>query len=127
MDINEREEVMTDKKQQKEQEELRAARLVMIRVLSILAAVAALAVTAAPVGSAHNQPFDDGAGNAAAGLTKAAPPKAGASKARVGGKMHLEDISLGVKPTPTKARVGGKMHVDDISLGVKQYDQASPY
>ena len=40
--------------------------------------------------------------------------------------MHLEDISLGIKPkpkpTPTdEARVGGN------SLGVKQYDQASPY
>ena len=69
----------------------------MFRALSIIAAIAALAVSAAPVASAHNQPFDDGAGNAAAGLTKAAPPKAGRSKARVGGKMHLEDISLGVK------------------------------
>ena len=47
----------------------------MIRALSILAAVAALAVSAAPVGSAHSQPFDDGAGPAAAALTKAAPPK----------------------------------------------------
>ena len=53
----------------------------MIRALGILAAVVALAVTAAPVGSAHNVVvggliFDDGAGPAAAGLTRAAPPKA---------------------------------------------------
>jgi hypothetical protein len=67
----------------------------MIRALTILAAVAALAVTAAPVSSAHLQPADDGAGPAAAGLTKAAPPKAGPSRARVGGKMHVQVISIG--------------------------------
>ena len=55
---------MTGKTQQNEQQELRATRPIMIRALSILAAVAALAVTAAPVGSAHSQPFDDGAGEA---------------------------------------------------------------
>jgi hypothetical protein len=39
---------------------------------------------------------------------KAAPPTAGPSKARVGGKMHLEDISLGVKQvqSPRDASTG---------------------
>ena len=69
---------MTGKKQQKEQEELRATRPTMIRALSILAAVAALAVTAAPVGSAHNQPFDDGAGNFSWRGAAKAPRPAGA-------------------------------------------------
>lgn len=86
---------MSGENQQKEQEALRATRPITIRALSILAAVAALAVTAAPVGSAHQQPFDDGAGNVVGGLTKAAPLKAGSAKAKLGGKMHLEHISIG--------------------------------
>ena len=49
----------------------------MIRVLTIIAAVAALAVSAAPA--------------------SAAPPRHPArASGRVGGKMHLDDVSMGV-------------------------------
>jgi hypothetical protein len=51
----------------------------MFRALAILAAVVALAVSAAP---------------APAGTSKA--PSTGTAQGRVGGKMHLEDISLGI-------------------------------
>ncbi len=47
----------------------------MTRALTIIAAVAAPAASAAPVGSAHLQPADDGAGSAATNLTKAGPRK----------------------------------------------------
>jgi hypothetical protein len=91
---------MTVKKQQIEQEKLRATRPIMIRALSILAAVAALAVSAAPVASAGTSkkpPRSNDEPLESISFLKAVPPKAGPSKARVGGKMHLEDISLGVK------------------------------
>ncbi len=93
----------------------------MIRVLSILTAVAALAVSAAPVASAVGSdhawasyhfkavsatPVASAGSNTLKnsmvtgfGL-KAAPPTAGPSKGRVGGKMHLEDISMGAKASP---------------------------
>ncbi len=69
----------------------------MIRALSILAAIVALAVSAAPVASAG--PGNGGGTDHAWGVPyfKAV---AGPSKARVGGKMHLEDVSLGVKASP---------------------------
>ena len=67
----------------------------MFRALTTLAAFAALAVSAAPVASAgtsRKPPMHD-----IHFTWNAAPPKAGPSKARVGGKMHLEDVSMGVK------------------------------
>jgi len=87
----------------------------MFRALTTLTAIVALAVSAAPVASAFersNAPFTvdmakkpppgllvGGSGGAGSlGRTS----KAGASKARVGGKMHLEDVSLGVKASPKK-------------------------
>jgi hypothetical protein len=47
----------------------------MFRALTILAAVVALAVSAAPASAATSS---------------------GTAQGRVGGKMHLEDISLGI-------------------------------
>ncbi len=96
---------MTGKKQQSEQEGLRAATAIMLRAL-ILAAVVAFVVSAAPIASAG--PSKNPTPRCTAGITYTecddpgvkAPPKAGPSKARVGGKMHLEGISLGVKASP---------------------------
>ena len=70
----------------------------MFRALSMLTAVAALAVSAAPVASAGTSKKPP----SPTFLDQPKPvtsfkPKAGPSKARVGGKMHLEDVSLGVK------------------------------
>jgi len=86
----------------------------MIRALSTLAAIVALAVSVTPASA--------GLLSSPLGLTtkpkpavqfeevhanlKAARPKAGPSKARVGGKMHLEDVSMGF---------------------TKHYDMSSPY
>jgi hypothetical protein len=59
----------------------------MIRLLTIVAVVVALAVSAAP---------------ASAATSKKAPPS-GTGVGRVGGKMHLDDVSLGIisdKATP---------------------------
>jgi hypothetical protein len=52
----------------------------MFRALTVLAAVVALAVSAAPASAATS--------------TKAT--SSGTAQGRVGGKMHLEDISLGI-------------------------------
>jgi hypothetical protein len=107
---------MTGKNQQSEQVALRAATAIMIRAI-ILAAIVALVVSAAPVASAGTSkakaPRFERAERATAFVwlaelspVKATSPKAGPSKARVGGKMHLEDVSMGF---------------------TKHYDMSSPY
>jgi hypothetical protein len=70
-DVNEREEVMTGKRQQNGQE-LRAERPIVMRVLTIVAAVAALAVSAAP---------------ASAGLLSSPLGASGATGTRSGGEV----------------------------------------
>jgi hypothetical protein len=89
--------------------DINARRHTMFRAFTLIAAVAALVVSAAPaLAERSNAPFT-------VDMAKKPPsptfiinqptsvsfkPNAGPSKARVGGKMHLEDISLGVKPKP---------------------------
>ncbi len=80
----------------------------MIRALSIIAAVAALAVSAAPVASAGpGSGTGTGVGSDHAWANYHFKAKAGPSKARVGGKMHLEDVSLGVKTKPKPRGISG--------------------
>ncbi len=71
----------------------------MTRALTTIAAIAALAVTAAPVASAAT--------------SKKAPPRGSI------GASEVFELNIATK------RVGGKMHLEDISL-TKDYDKSSP-
>ena len=65
----------------------------MIGVLSILTASAALAVSAAPAASAV--PYSILNSTVSGYHVKAAPLKADSAKARIGGRVHLEVVSMG--------------------------------
>jgi hypothetical protein len=64
----------------------------MFRALTILAAVVALTVSAAPAVG----PLAVSAAPASAATSKKKAPPSGTGVGRVGGKMHLEDVSLGI-------------------------------
>jgi hypothetical protein len=65
----------------------------MTRVLTTIAAVAALAVSAAPAVGA----LGVSVAHASAATSKKSPPS-GTGVGRVGGKMHLDDISMSSNP-----------------------------